>query len=395
MSFTRNITLPATTALTIIFSSPAFALDATDFMAKANAAFAAQGGQLTAAETIVEGSNITAKGVIFTPGGGNDKKVPVGNVEFEGIEEANGGYIVSTVRFDDIDTTNDGVHMVIKDIEIDGLRLPAETGTGKLNSVMLYDRFYAGPITVEQAGKWNAAISSIEGKADIAGDESKIGFDAKISGIKADLPPPPPKSKAMIEALNLQHISGDVVMSGAWEVASGKVDINEYSLDFDDIGKLNIKASISGYTADFVKALQEAQAAMAANPDKKAANQTFGLAMMGLMQQLSFNGASIRFDDASITSRVLDAVGQQQGVSGEQMAQSLKGMAPLMLARLNMPQLQAQISEALSAYLDNPQSIEIKAQPLNPVAVPAIMGAAMGAPQTLPDVLGVTVAANE
>ncbi len=64
------------------------------------------------------------------------------------------------------------------------------------------------------------------------------------------------------------------------------------------------------------------------------------MAMLGLMQQLSYNGASIRFEDAGITAKALEYAGKQQGVDGKQFAQSLKGMAPMMLAQLNIPELQ-------------------------------------------------------
>ena len=91
----------------------------------------------------------------------------------------------------------------------------------------------------------------------------------------------------------------------------------------------------------------------------------------------------------------MDYFGEQQGVSGRQMAQSVKGMVPLMVAQLNMPELQNAISEAVSTYIDDPQNISISAEPENPVPFPMIMGAAMGAPDTLPKVLGVTVSAND
>jgi len=117
--------------------------------------------------------------------------------------------------------------------------------------------------------------------------------------------------------------------------------------------------------------------------------------MMGLMQQLTFNNAKISFADASLTKKVLDVVGAEQGVSGEQMAQSLKGLAPLMIAQLNMPELQNQIAQAVNTYLDDPRSLTIIAAPAAPVPFPMIMGAAMGAPNTIPQVLGVTVKANE
>ena len=92
-----------------------------------------------------------------------------------------------------------------------------------------------------------------------------------------------------------------------------------------------------------------------ANPNKEEGVQAMGLSMMGLIQQLTFNSASIRFDDAAITKRVLDYVSSQQGISGDQLALSLKGMVPLMMAQLDVPELQNQVSTAVNSYLDAPE----------------------------------------
>ena len=184
-------------------------------------------------------------------------------------------------------------------------------------------------------------------------------------------------------------------MSGSWELASGKLAVDEYTFDFKDVGSLSLSLEFSGYTLDFLKGMQEAIKAAEANPNKEEANAAMGMSMMGLVQQLTFNSASISFEDASITKKLLDYAGSEQGVSGDQMAQSLKGLIPIMLAQLNMPDLQNQIAEAANAYLDDPKSITISAEPKEPVPFPMIMGAAMGAPQTIPQVLGVTVTAND
>jgi hypothetical protein len=53
------------------------------------------------------------------------------------------------------------------------------------------------------------------------------------------------------------------------------------------------------------------------------------------------------------------------------------------------------VSAAINAYIDNPKNLSITAEPEKPVPFPMIMGAAMGAPNTLPKMLGVTVTANE
>ncbi|MNT53797.1 hypothetical protein D3C72_1909040 [compost metagenome] len=151
----------------------------------------------------------------------------------------------------------------------------------------------------------------------------------------------------------------------------------------------------SGYTLDFIKSMQETVKAQAANPNKEQADQAASLAMLGLMQQLSFINAEISFEDASITKRAIDYAASQQGMTSDQLAQTIKGMAPIMMASLNVPELQNMVSAAINAYIDNPKNLSITAEPEKPVPFPMIMGAAMGAPNTLPKMLGVTVTANE
>lgn len=64
-----------------------------------------------------------------------------------------------------------------------------------------------------------------------------------------------------------------------------------------------------------------------------------------------FNSASIRFDDASITQKALDYAGSRQGVTGSELAQPLKALVQILMAQLNMPELQNQVSAAVSTCL--------------------------------------------
>ncbi|TIX49334.1 MAG: hypothetical protein E5V33_30185, partial [Mesorhizobium sp.] len=148
------------------------------------------------------------------------------------------------------------------------------------------------------------------------------------------------------------------------------------------------------YTLDFIKSLQEMQKKMAAQPEG-ADNSAQGMAMLGLLQQLSFNSASIRFDDDSLTNKVLDYVGKQQGMSGKDIANQAKAIVPFGMAQLNNPELTAEVTAAVGKYLDDPKSLEISAEP--PAAVPfaLIMAGAMSNPLDLPKTLGVKVKANE
>ncbi|WP_428428190.1 hypothetical protein [Pararhizobium sp.] len=394
---TRNLRLMLASAAFIGLSGPAFALDGADLVTKLNAAYALNGATVAYEKVAVDGTTVTLTGVSVKSTAAPGKDFKIGDVTLEGVEETDGGgYYAETVTLPDVDVKQDETAITAKDISIGGLSIPGNPAGGTINDIVLYETAASGPVTVTDKGK--QVFSMDESEANLTKQESDAGFDFDMtfSGIKADLSGvEDAKSKDAIEKLGLTNLAGEMTMKGSWEVATGNVSLEEYAFDFANVGRLAVAFDLSGYTLDFMKSVQEAMKAVETNPNKEEANQAMGLSMMGLIQQLTFNSASIRFDDATITKRVLDYIGSQQGTTGDQLAQSLKGMVPLMMAQLNVPELQNQVSSAVNTYLDAPKSLTISAEPANPVPFPMIIGAAMGAPNTVPGVLGVKVTAND
>lgn len=383
-------------AAVLMCSAPAFALDGADVLKKINAAYNVQGAEIAAKSVTVDGSDVTLTGVTFGQPADPTKQIPIGNVMLEGVEEANGGYTVETMKFDNVNYKQENVTISASDIYMSGLVIPGNTNTGKLDSMLFYDEAHSGPVTVTVDGKEAFSLAETKGTMTKSDDNNTVGFDLNATGFKADLSGvADPKTKDAIDKLAVQKLAGEMTMSGSWEVASGTIDIEEYALDLDNVGRLNMAFGFSGYTLDFIKSMQEAVKAQAANPNKEQADQAASLAMLGLMQQLSFINAEVSFEDDSITKRAIDYTASQQGMTGEQLSQTIKGMVPLMMASLNVPELQNAVSAAVNAYIDNPKNFTISAAPEKPVPFPMIMGAAMGAPNTLPGVLGVTVSAND
>ncbi|OAP40530.1 hypothetical protein AU381_01050 [Sinorhizobium glycinis] len=397
MMHTRKIRLMMASAALLTFAGPAFALDGADVMKKLSAALEVNGTSLAFDKAEVDGDVVTATGVKFQVATKPGDSVNIGEMTLEGVEETDGGgYYAETVSFPDVNVSEKEDSVSVKDIAIGGLSIPGNASGGTIDDILLYESFGTGPIEVKVKGKDVFKIASIESKLTRQENDAGFDFDATMAGLNADLSDvEDAKAKDAIDKLGLKQIDGQVTMKGSWEIASGKVALDEYAFDFKNIGRLNIAMDFSGYTLQFLKSLQEANKAAQANPNKEEANQAMGLAMLGLMQQLTFNSASIRFDDASITKKALDYAGSQQGVTGEQLAQSLKGLVPIMMAQLNLPELQNQVSAAVNDYLDAPKSLTIAAEPEKPVPFPMIMGAAMGAPNTIPSVLGVKVTAND
>lgn len=385
--------LMAGAALSII-ASPAFALDGNDLVGKINAALALQGASIVADNVSVSGSTVTLTGTSFQPTG-QAKKLPIGTVTMDDVEAASGGYTIGKVTFPNVDTSENGTVIAASDLTMSGVHVPADATTGGFDSLLIYDEAHAGPTTVSVDGHKVLEIGETKVKSDLSDNHTKIDFDAKLSQINADLGViNDPNAKEEISALGLTSLQGEISAKGSWTQNDGTITIDDYSLDFANVGKLMLAASLSGYTLDFIKSAGETAKAMEANPNKQEAQQAANLAMLGLLQRLTFNSANIRFEDDGITRRALDYAGKKQNTTGDQMAQMIKAMAPIVLAQYNIPDLQTMLTSAINTFLDKPENFTISAKPANPVPFPMVMGAAMGAPNTIPKVLGVKVSAN-
>ena len=395
MTFYRTTRLMLSGAAFLSLATSAFALDGQDLLKKLNAAYIAQGGTLVADGVDVDDTTVTLKNASFKPAAGDALKI--GDITMTGVEEdEDGGYYIEEAAFPDINVSEEGTTISASDMKLGGISIPADATGDGVDSMLLYETAHTGPFKVSKDGKDIFSLGQTDMNLTLREDESGFDFDGAFKNMKADLTDAPdPQYKEGIEKLALEHVNGDITMKGAWDLGPGTIDISEFAFDVTNVGRLNLAFKISGYTPAFMKSLQEAAKASEANPNKEEAQQALGLAMLGLLQQLSFNSAEVRFDDASITKRALDYAGSKQNMTGKQMGDALKAMAPLAVAQLNVPELQNAISAAVNTYLDDPKSFAVSAAPAQAVPFPTIMGAAMGAPNTLPNVLGVKITANQ
>ena len=395
MSNARTMRLLMAGTGLLLMAGPTLALDGADLLAKINAATGVPGNPVSAQSVDVSGTTVTLRGATYKPVP-SEEAMSLGDVTLEGVqEESDGGYYIERVSFPDVNVREDKTTVSVSDIRMRDVYVPADVTGNTLDSVLLYEEASAGPTTVSVDGKTVFSLASSRSTTDVAEDNSSVGFEVEVEGIKADLSTiEDAKSRDAVQSLGLTSLDGSMTMSGSWQAEQGLVDVENYTIDFTDVGTLSLALSFSGYTLDFIKAAQQTSEALQENAGKEAQDAA-NLAMLGLMQRLTFNSAEISFDDAGITNRALDYAGKEQGVSGSTMAQMLKGMTPLVLAQYNIPKLQTMVSEAVNTYLDDPGNFTISAAPENPVPFPIIMGAAMGAPNTLPDVLGMTVEANQ
>lgn len=382
---------------TFLFTLPlnsAFAQDTSAVADRLKASLANQSVDIHWTGIAGNASSMVLEGVTVKPVAEKDG-LPIGNITLEGVAEENGGYTIRTLSTEAFSRTEDKAEINVSPIVVHDLTVPAEGATGPLGSFMLYKSADLANITVKVAGKTAFSMDGFAVNITPPADGNAMEFSGGSRKFAADLTlADDPKSRQVIDALGYQNITGSFQMAGSWQPSDGKMTLSKYDITVDNAGTLGMTFDLSGYTMDFIKSLKEMQEKIAAQPEG-ADNSAQGMAILGLMQQLSFNSASIRFDDDSLTNKVLDYVGKQQGMSGKDIANQAKAIVPFGMAQLNNPELTAQVSAAVGKFLDNPKSLEISAAPPASVPFALIMAGAMANPLDLPKTLGVTVKANE
>lgn len=385
--------LALTSAIVLVSVASAHALDTNAFGTRLKAVLTQQGAEINWTNITENGTQVVLEGVTIGAPGQPDK-VNVGNVTLDNITEADGGYKIGSLTLPDYSTTEEGMTVSASGISIAGLTVPAE-GADPVAALMMYDNAKLANLSVKQGDKPVFTMDDVHMEITPSGDGKPMEFTGAAEKFTADLSmTQDPQSKAVIEALGYQTINGTFEMAGSWQPTDGMISLSQYDISVENAGTFGMTFDLGGYTPEFLKSMQELQKQMAAQP-AGADNSAQGLAMMGMMQQLTFHSASIRWDDASLTGKALNFIAQSQGQKPADIANQAKAIVPFLMAQLNNAELTQQVTDAVSKYLDDPKSIEITAEPDAAVPFAVIMAGAMSnAPQDLAKTLALSVSAN-
>lgn len=386
--------MPLAALLSAVIVQPAPAWEAGDVAERFRALLDRQGVEARWSGVRRNGDSAVLEG--FSVGlKSADGTVALGDLELEEIDETDEAYEVGQVRIDHFETAQDGVEMTMNGLLVEGLVLPREGAETPYGGILWYRRFALEDLAIGTGGQTPAftlaglratvAPEEAGGPLEFTGAAERFVLDAASL---AD-----GEAGESLRQFGYERISGRLDMAGRWNPVDGRATLSRYEATVEDAGTLGITLDISGYTPDFIKALQDIQARM--DQSSQQQQQAQGLAMLGLMQQLNLVGASIRFSDASLTEKILAYLAAKQGIAPGDVANQAKAIVPLMAGQYLGPALTGSLSAAIGTYLDDPQSLEIRIAPAEPAPFAVLMGAAMGSPDALVEQLGLMIVANE
>jgi hypothetical protein len=372
--------------------SLAHAQSADEVGQRIKALLAAQGLQLSWSGIAEQGDGFVLQGVSASADG-VDGSAPIGDITLSDISQDGDVILVGDVTMPGYSRTEDGMTLSIDGISMTGLQLPEADASDPMNTLMIYATADIDRMSFSAGGQEVFSMSQVHSDSSSA-DDGTLTFGAAVEEFFVNLAMvEDAQSKAVIDALGYQTLKGYVEMSGTYNPQDGRMTIDEYNTSIAEAGTFGMTIDISGYTPQFIQALREMQNQMAATEGQDQSAQS--MAMLGLMQQINLHGASVRFDDDSLTNKVLSFVAAQQGVQPADIKNQAKAVLPFALAQVGDPALTAAVSAAVNTFLDNPESLEISVEPENPLPFALVAASAMTAPQALPQQLGFGIAANE
>ncbi|MBY8918753.1 hypothetical protein KUG85_05080 [Nitratireductor sp. L1-7-SE] len=388
----KSLSLAALLSATAL--QPAWAWEAEEVAARYKTLLGDQG--LTAEWTGVrqEGDSIILEGASL---GLVDvkAKVELGDFLLENVSETDSVYEIGRIAIDSFEQSEEGFDIALTGLSVEGLILPKEGENAPYGGLMQYRRFAVDEARVGKDEDPVFTLESLSADTTLGDGTGELSFVGAVENFWVDVAALADNSAARskLGEYSYEELSGRVDMAGSWALEDGRMKITRYDVKVENAGTLAITADISGYTPEFIRTLQEMQKQMESATEEQ--KQAQGLAMLGLMQQLSLHGASIRFSDASLTGKVLAYAAEQQGVKPEDVANQAKAIVPLMAGQYLGPDLTQSLSKAVTAYLDNPRNITISVAPEEGIPFAVLMGTAMGSPEALAKQVGLSITANE
>jgi hypothetical protein len=200
-------------------------------------------------------------------------------------------------------------------------------------------------------------------------------------------------------ALAMMDPSGQLKALGYSDITLNMTGEGELSVSGDNFGMTGTFGvsgkDMAGFTFSYgasdipIAVMAELQTAQKAGrpPD-------FNMLMPQLMN-VSLGGFKIRFEDASITKKVLPLIARMQGMDEAAMVANAGAMMQLSLMQLKNQAFTDQVVAAVNAFLKDPKSFTLSFQPAAPVKVQQLMTLDPGNPGAAVDVLGVSVTAND
>ncbi|MCF6321833.1 MAG: hypothetical protein L3J32_08720 [Rhizobiaceae bacterium] len=288
----------AFTAISLLSSTSAFALNEQDFADKLAAVI-----EYTAAQKVEflnvekKGKDIIITGIKSTSAteelvellADNEKLMQLlsdTTIVFKKVKEnKDGSYSVKSASFENVDFTDEEISVKVNDIIIGDILIPANPEENILDTMLLYGAFNVGKISIASKGEQVFEVDNISVTNKANKDKSEFVSAYEVNGIYADLSKVEDEEVlASLSSFGLKEINAKMYGEASWTLDDGRLLIKESVVDIKNIGKFNVTMDILGYTLDVMKRMYDDQKELTGlsvtSPEYEAKNQAMLMTMI-------------------------------------------------------------------------------------------------------------------
>ncbi|WP_299814413.1 hypothetical protein [uncultured Roseibium sp.] len=330
------------------------------------------------------GDAVSIRDLVITNEEKDDARVTIGTTTLTGgALQENGRLKLSSLDLENLEFAADDGGMSLKNLKATSLLLPsaAEVKADKAPVNPSYSTLEISGIAIRDENGQIADVEKITSSIDAMDGDLPTAGSFSVSGAKIDVDKIEASESKSLSELGYKTLTVDLSGSGKWDPETATISVPELKINAQQAASLSLSFSLGGVTRDVIMQLNQSSG------DPKEA--------MTALQAVTVQKLGIRLDDDSLTGRILDVEAQKAGLETPVYVERLTGSLPLMLGLLQNKELQDKVEQAVTQFLTTPDSLEINAAPGVPVPVAQIMGTAMFAPHMIPQILSISIAANE
>ncbi len=182
-----------------------------------------------------------------------------------------------------------------------------------------------------------------------------------------------PEHQAMLAGLEYDEVVIDAALDVRFDREVEEIDLRRFVLKADEVGRLELAASVG-----------EVRLGALETGDFET-----------LLDSFTLIAAEVSFHNDGAVERGLEMRAEEAGMDPVAFRRQQIDELRAALATLDNPAFEEEMTAAMETFLRDPRALRISASPSSPLSAMQLIGMAMMAPQTLPDMLGLDVTVNE
>ena len=352
--------------------------DAETVAALMAAAVAATGeATLTYDSVAADGDTVTLTGVKLTATAEDGNVVAVPALIVNGVSErATGGFTATRMTFDGGTAAARGNAASWTTAAVEEVVIPSAEEIKARATVRPFKRIAFAGLNlagVDFAAPIDAATAAVE-IGDVAAD-APANVLLRATGVKL---PTALLTNSLVNTvvgmLRYDEFLADITMDSEYDGARDTVIIHALTLDAANVGKITIAGKASAFS---LRGLTDREKSAEARANAR------------------LDSLTVRIDNAGFVERMLDMQAELLGGTRDDVrAQLVLGALPFALSFVKEEAFRDQFLAAMTAFLENPQSLTVTFAPSTPVPLGKAMRTAARSPADLPGLLAPTVQAN-